>query len=338
MIDFGCKKLLITGGTGSFGKTMLKHALEMGFGSIRILSRDELKQNDLRLNINSSKVEFFLGDVRDKDSVLAASKNVHYIFHAAALKQVPSCEFFPLEAVKTNILGAANVCDAAIQNGVAKLVVLSTDKAVYPINAMGLTKGLMEKVMISKAREIQGSDTIMCATRYGNVMGSRGSVIPLFVKQIKAGKPVTITNQHMTRFLMGLAESVDLVKFAFENANNGDIFVRKAPSSTMGDLATALFELLDREKNITHIGTRHGEKLFETLLSTEEFRVSEDLGDYFKVPADIRDLNYDKYFAVGEEINEVEVSFNSHNAELLSVEEIKKLLIKDIHVREIIRA
>lgn len=338
MINFENKKLLITGGTGSFGKTMLKHALELGYGSIRILSRDELKQNDLRLSINSPKVEFFLGDVREKESILAATKGVDYIFHAAALKQVPSCEFFPLEAVKTNVLGAANVCDAAIQNGVSKLVVLSTDKAVYPINAMGLTKGLMEKVMISKSREIQGSDTIMCATRYGNVMGSRGSVIPLFVNKIKAGEPVTITNPHMTRFLMGLSESIDLVKFAFENANNGDIFVRKAPASTVGDLTTALFDLMGKEKNITHIGTRHGEKLFETLLSTEEFRVSEDLGNYFKVPADTRDLNYDKYFEVGEEFNKDEVSFNSHNAELLSVDKIKMLLMKDIHVREIICA
>lgn len=338
MINYNNKRLLITGGTGSFGITMLKHALEMGFGSIRVLSRDELKQNDLRLSIKSSNVEFFLGDVRDKDSVFTATKDVDYIFHAAALKQVPSCEFFPLEAVKTNVLGAANVCDAAIFNKVSKLVLLSTDKAVYPINAMGLTKGLMEKVMISKAREINGSNTVMCATRYGNVMGSRGSVIPLFVSQIKAGEPITVTNKHMTRFLMSLNDSVSLVKFAFENGKNGDIFVKKAPSCAIGELCNALFELLNKEKNIINIGTRHGEKLYETLLSAEEFRVSQDLGDYFKVPADIRDLNYDKYFEIGEEIDKNEVSFNSHNSELLSVKKIKELLINDVYVRNIIYA
>jgi UDP-glucose 4-epimerase len=323
------KILLITGGTGSFGNAVLNRFLGSDyFSEIRIFSRDEKKQDDLRKRINNNKVKFYIGDVRDRDSLEPAVKNVDYIFHAAALKQVPSCEFFPLEAVKTNIIGTDNVLTVAQKFDVKKVVVLSTDKAAYPINAMGMSKALMEKVMVAKSRILDKNKTVFCGTRYGNVMASRGSVIPLFIDQIKEHKPLTITDPNMTRFMMTLEDAVDLVLYAFENANQGDLFVQKAPSATVGTLAKALIELYDSKSEIRVIGTRHGEKLYETLVNREDMIKAEDLGDYFRIPADNRDLNYDQYFSEGmpdiENLNE----YHSHNTTLLDVEGMKKLLLK----------
>ena len=321
-------KLLITGGTGSFGNAFLSKALkEDKFNEIRIFSRDEKKQDDLRKKLNSEKIKFYVGDVRDKDSIEKAVKGVDFVFHAAALKQVPSCEFFPIEAVKTNILGTNNVLSAAEKFEVKKLVVLSTDKAAYPINAMGMTKALMEKTMMAAARNLDDNKTVFSGTRYGNVMASRGSVIPLFIDQIKKDKPLTITTPNMTRFMMTLDDAVDLVQFAFENGSNGDLFVQKSPAATIDVLAKALIELYNSKSEIQNIGIRHGEKMYETLVTKEEMIKSKDLGDYFKIRADNRDLNYDKYFSKGDNVKVAE-EYNSDNTKRLSVEEMKKLLQK----------
>jgi UDP-N-acetylglucosamine 4,6-dehydratase/5-epimerase len=331
---FKDKTLLITGGTGSFGNAVLKRFLYTDIGEIRIFSRDEKKQDDMRKELKSDKVKFFIGDVRDYNSVAAAMHGVDYVFHAAALKQVPSCEFFPMEAVKTNVIGTENVLNAAIAHGVKKVICLSTDKAVYPINAMGISKAMMEKVMVAKSRTVSPEKTIICGTRYGNVMCSRGSVIPLFIQQIKKGEPLTVTDPNMTRFLMSLESAVELVLFAFKNANQGDIFVQKAPASTIGDLAQAVKEIFNADNEIRIIGTRHGEKLYETLLTREEMAQAEDLGDYYRIPADTRDLNYDKYFTDGKyEISE-SVDYNSHNTERLDVPRIKELLLKLDYVQK----
>ena len=320
--------ITITGGTGSFGSTMVGHLLEEGASEIRIFSRDEAKQDAMRHSNPNPKLRFYIGDTRDQDSVDRVIKGSDLVFHAAALKQVPSAEFFPLEAVKTNINGSANVLRSSIEHGVKSVVCLSTDKAVYPINAMGMTKAVMEKTAQAFARDNQSSDTTIAITRYGNVMHSRGSVIPLFIEQIKSGKPVTITDPTMTRFLMSLAESVDLVKHAFENAQTGDLFVRKAPASTIQDLAKALTELFGTGKEqINTIGFRHGEKLYESLLSTEERAMAQDLGDYFRVPLDTRDLNYSVYFEQGESRPAALDAYTSHNTERLDVEGVKKLLL-----------
>ena len=320
--------ILITGGTGSFGNAFLKKVMNSSSCSeIRIFSRDEKKQDDLRKKINSEKVKFYIGDVRDKESVEKVVKGVDYIFHAAALKQVPSCEFFPIEAVKTNILGTNNVLSAAEKYEVKKLVVLSTDKAAYPINAMGMTKALMEKTMMAAARNLNDKRIIFSGTRYGNVMASRGSVIPLFIEQIKKNKPLTVTNPNMTRFMMTLDDAVDLVQFAFENGSNGDLFVQKSPAATIEILAEALIELYNSKSEIQNIGIRHGEKMYETLVTKEEMIKSEDLGEYYKISADNRDLNYDKYFSKGDSLNVAE-EYNSDNTKRLTVEEMKKLLLK----------
>lgn len=321
--------LLITGGTGSFGNAVLNRFVDSNeFNEIRIFSRDEKKQDDLRKRINNNKVKFYIGDVRDLNSVESVVKGVDYIFHAAALKQVPSCEFFPLEAVKTNILGTDNVLTAAEKFAVKRVVVLSTDKAAYPINAMGMSKALMEKVMIAKSRNLNDSQTIFCGTRYGNVMASRGSVIPLFIEQIKSGKPLTITDGNMTRFMMTLEDAVDLVLYAFENAKQGDLFVQKAPSATVATLAKALIELYKSSSEIKEIGTRHGEKLYETLVNREDMIKAKDLGEYYKIPADNRDLNYEQYFSEGiPEIDHLE-EYHSHNTFILDIEGMKKLLLK----------
>jgi UDP-glucose 4-epimerase len=321
------KKLLITGGTGSFGNAVLRRFVDSGLSEIRIFSRDEKKQDDMRKKYANSKIKFYIGDVRDYQSVLNAMRGVDFVYHAAALKQVPSCEFHPIEAVKTNVLGTENVLEAAIACGVKRVVCLSTDKAVYPINAMGISKAMMEKVVVAKSR---GSDaTVICATRYGNVMASRGSVIPLFIDQIRAGKPITITDPNMTRFMMTLDDAVDLVLYAFEHGNAGDIFVQKAPAATVETLARALTSLMgvpDHEVSI--IGTRHGEKLYEALLSREEMAAAEDMGGYYRVPPDLRDLNYGKFVEQGEfKITEA-VDYNSHNTERLDVEGMKQLLMK----------
>lgn len=331
---FAGKTLLITGGTGSFGNAVLKRFLDTSIREIRIFSRDEKKQEDLRIKLNNSKVKFYIGDVRNYDSIKAATKGVDYVFHAAALKQVPSCEFYPLEAVRTNILGAENVLNAAIANQVKKVIVLSTDKAVYPINAMGLSKALMEKLMVAKARMTDPGKTILCATRYGNVMASRGSVIPLFVRQLKEGKPLTVTDPKMTRFLMSIEDAVDLVLYAYDHAQQGDTFVQKAPSAAMGDLARAVAEVFDKKNEIKIIGTRHGEKLYETLVTREELAKAADLGSYFKIPVDGRDLNYDKYFLEGEANISCSEDYNSHNARRLNVAEIKDLLLKQSYVQQ----
>lgn len=323
---FDNKTLLITGGTGSFGNAVLTRFLNSDFKEIRVFSRDEKKQEDMRLALRNDRVKFYIGDVRDYGSVADAVRGVDYIFHAAALKQVPSCEFYPMEAVKTNVLGAENVLRAAIEHGVSRCVVLSTDKAVYPVNAMGLSKAMMEKVMIAKSRLSDSSRTVVCATRYGNVMASRGSVIPLFLDQIRKGKPLTITDPAMTRFLMSLEESVDLVLYAFEHAQPGDIFVQKAPASTVGDLAEALRQLLDSNVRTKVIGTRHGEKLYESLVSREEMARAEDLGGYYRIPADTRDLNYDKYFVEGERVIAKIEDYTSHNTRRLDVENVKKVV------------
>ncbi|MFM6957176.1 MAG: polysaccharide biosynthesis protein [Acinetobacter sp.] len=323
------KTLLITGGTGSFGNAVLKRFLETDIKEIRIFSRDEKKQDDMRKKYQSSKLKFYIGDVRDYNSLLNATRGVDYIYHAAALKQVPSCEFHPMEAVKTNVIGTENVLEAAIQNRVKRVVCLSTDKAVYPINAMGISKAMMEKVMVAKSRNLDGLDTVICGTRYGNVMASRGSVIPLFVDQIRQSKPLTITDPNMTRFMMTLEDAVDLVLYAFEHGENGDIFVQKAPAATIEVLAQALKELLNvNGYPVSIMGTRHGEKAYEALLSREEMVVALDHGDYFRVPADQRDLNYEKYVENGDlKITEFE-DYNSHNTERLDVEGMKKLLLK----------
>lgn len=328
-MSFSDKILLITGGTGSFGNAVLKRFLETDIKEIRIFSRDEKKQDDMRKKYQSSKLKFYIGDVRDYNSVLNATRGVDYIYHAAALKQVPSCEFHPMEAVKTNVLGTENVLEAAIQNHVKRIVCLSTDKAVYPINAMGISKAMMEKVIVAKSRNLEDLDTTICCTRYGNVMASRGSVIPLFVDQIRQGKPLTITDPEMTRFMMTLDDAVDLVLYAFEHGQNGDIFVQKAPAATIHVLAQALTQLLNvPEHPISIMGTRHGEKAFEALLSREEMAVALDQGYYYRVPADQRDLNYSKYVENGDlKITQFE-DYNSHNTERLDVEGMKKLLLK----------
>ena len=321
------KVLLITGGTGSFGSTVVERFLKCGVREIRIFSRDEKKQEDMRIALKDDKAKFYIGDVRNYDSIHQALYGVDYVFHAAALKQVPSCEFYPMEAVQTNILGAENVLNAAVANGVKRVVVLSTDKAVYPVNAMGISKAMMEKLMVAKSRLRSESETIFCATRYGNVMASRGSVIPLFVDLIKSGKPLTVTDPGMTRFLMSLKDSVDLVMHAFEHAKQGDIFVQKAPASTVADLAQALKELFSADNSIQIIGTRHGEKLYESLLSREEMARAEEMDRYYRIPSDDRDLNYAKYFVEGECSVSVTEDFTSHNTERLNVAQVKQLLL-----------
>jgi UDP-N-acetylglucosamine 4,6-dehydratase len=321
-------KLLITGGTGSFGNAVLNRFINSeAYSEIRIFSRDEKKQDDLRKRLNNSKIKFFIGDVRDKESLQTAIFGVDYIFHAAALKQVPSCEFFPMEAVKTNILGTDNLLSIAQLNEVKKVVVLSTDKAAYPINAMGMTKAVMEKVMIAKSR-ILNNNTIFCGTRYGNVMASRGSVIPLFIDQIKNNKPLTITDPDMTRFMMTLEDAVNLVLYAFDNAKQGDLFIQKSPSSTVEILAKALIQLYDSKSKIKVIGTRHGEKLYETLVNREDMVKAVDLGDYYRIPADNRDLNYEQYFTEGKSAMKYLDEYHSHNTKILELEEMKQLLLK----------
>jgi len=325
---FKDQTLLITGGTGSFGNAVMERFLDSDIKEIRIFSRDEKKQDDMRKKYKNSKLKFYIGDVRDLASVKNAMHGVDYIFHAAALKQVPSCEFFPLEAVKTNVLGTDNVLTAAIEYGVEKVICLSTDKAAYPINAMGISKAMMEKVFVAKSKTVSPDRTLICGTRYGNVMASRGSVIPLFIEQIKSGQPLTVTDPNMTRFLMSLEEAVELVVFAFQNAEAGDIMVQKSPASTIGDLAQAVKELFNVDNEIKVIGTRHGEKRYETLLTKEEYVVAEDLGGFFRVPADQRDLNYDKYFAEGDQKLTTVEEYNSDNTQILSIEQIKETLLK----------
>jgi len=331
---FEDKTLLITGGTGSFGNAALKKFLDTDIKEIRIFSRDEKKQDDMRRIYKNDIIKYYLGDVRDINSVRNAMHGVDLIFHAAALKQVPSCEFFPLEAVKTNVIGTDNVLTAAIEYGVKKVICLSTDKAAYPINAMGISKAMMEKVFIAKSRTVSPEKTIICGTRYGNVMASRGSVIPLFVEQIKNGLPLTITNPKMTRFLMSMDEAIELVIYAFQHAQAGDIMVKKAPSSTIGDLALAIKEVFNADNEIKIIGTRHGEKQHETLLTKEEYLVAEDMGGFFRVPADKRDLNYDKYFIEGRMELEAQQEYNSSNTTILNVEQIKEKLLQINYIQE----
>ena len=331
---FKNKTLLITGGTGSFGNAVMQRFLQTEIKEIRIFSRDEKKQDDMRRHYKNDKLKFYIGDVRDIGSVKNSMHDVDYIFHAAALKQVPSCEFFPLEAVKTNVIGTDNVLTVAIEKCVKKVICLSTDKAAYPINAMGISKAMMEKVFVAKSKTVDSKKTLICGTRYGNVMGSRGSVIPLFINQLKNKQLITITNPNMTRFLMKLEEAVELVVFAFQNAKAGDIMVQKAPASTIGDLAQALIELFHTDSEIKVIGTRHGEKLFETLLTREEHAVAEDLGSYFRVPADKRDLNYNKYFIEGDQRLSLEDDYNSHNTVRLNIEQIKEKLLEVREIKE----
>jgi UDP-N-acetylglucosamine 4,6-dehydratase/5-epimerase len=329
------KKLLITGGTGSFGNAVLSKIIQKKqFEEIRIFSRDEKKQDDLRKKINDPKVKFYIGDVRDPRSVDSAVEGVDYIFHAAALKQVPSCEFFPIEAVKTNILGTENVLLSSQKYNIKKVVILGTDKAAYPINAMGMTKALMEKVMIALSRNLDPYKTVFCGTRYGNVMASRGSVIPIFVDQIKSGKPLTITNPNMTRFMMTLEDAVKLVFFAFERCKPGDLFVQKAPAATIEILAQSLLELYNSSNKINYIGTRHGEKLYETLVNKEDMMKAQDLGNYYRIPSDNRDLNYDMYFSKGHVDNESQQEYNSHNTKRLDISEMKKLLLNLDFIRK----
>lgn len=335
---FKDKVLMITGGTGSFGNTVLKRFLSTDVSEIRIFSRDEKKQEEMRIALNDPKLKFYIGDVRDYDSIYQAMKGVDYVFHAAALKQVPSCEFYPMEAVRTNIMGTENVMNAATANGVKRLVVLSTDKAVYPINAMGISKAMAEKMMVAKARMQREGETVFCATRYGNVMASRGSVIPLFVSQLKEGKPLTVTDPNMTRFLMSLEDSVDLVLYAYEHGQQGDIFVQKAPASTVADLAQALKEVFAKDNEVRIIGTRHGEKLYESLISREEMAHAKDMGGYYRIPADNRDLNYAKYFSEGEEKISHQDDYTSHNTERLNVEQVKALLLKLDFIQEELHA
>jgi len=331
---FKGKTLLITGGTGSFGNAVMHRFLESDIKEIRIFSRDEKKQDDMRKLYKSDKLKFHIGNVRDLASIKNAMYGVDYVFHAAALKQVPSCEFFPLEAVKTNVIGTDNVLTAAVEMNVEKVICLSTDKAAYPINAMGISKAMMEKVFVAKAKSVNDSGTLICGTRYGNVMASRGSVIPLFIEQIKNGQPITITDPDMTRFLMSLEEAVELVVFAFEKAVAGDIMVQKSPASTVRDLAQAIKELFNADNEIKIIGTRHGEKLYETLLTKEEHIVSQDMGDFYCVPADTRDLNYDKYFVEGDQQLSSQEEYNSHNTERLNVEQVKEKLLELQYVRD----
>ena len=335
---FQNKILMITGGTGSFGQTVLKRFLETDVREIRIFSRDEKKQEEMRIALNNPKLKFYIGDVRDYDSLLPAMKGVDYVFHAAALKQVPSCEFYPIEAVKTNVLGTENVLNAATASQVKRVVVLSTDKAVYPINAMGISKAMAEKLMVAKARTQLENETVFCATRYGNVMASRGSVIPLFVNQLKEGKPLTVTDPNMTRFLMSLEESVDLVLYAFAHGKQGDLFVQKAPASTVADLAEAIKQIFGVKVPIRVIGTRHGEKLYESLISREEMAKAEDMGDYYRIPADNRDLNYAQFFSEGEEKIAQFDDYTSHNTSQLNVEQVKDLLLKLDFIREELNA
>ncbi len=325
---FRNKILLITGGTGTFGNAVLRRFLGTEIKEIRVFSRDEKKQEDLRISLANPKVKFFIGDVRNYDSIVTAMQDVDYVFHAAALKQVPSCEFFPLEAIRTNDLGAENVMNAALASGVKNVIVLSTDKAVYPINAMGMSKALMEKLMVAKARMYGDKKTVFCGTRYGNVMASRGSVIPLFIHQIQTGVPLTVTDPNMTRFMMTIDDAVDLVLYAFQNGDPGDIFVQKAPAATIGVLAEALLKLFNAKNEIRIIGTRHGEKLYETLLNREEMAKAEDMGDYFRVPADVRDLNYNCYFVEGQKEVSLKEDYNSHNTARLDVDGMMKLLLK----------
>ncbi len=333
-MDFNGKCLLITGGTGSFGNAVLRRFLNTEIREIRIFSRDEKKQDDMRQFYQNPKIKYFIGDVRDRQSIDNAMKGVDYVFHAAALKQVPSCEFFPAEAVRTNVLGCENVLDSAQFNHVKRVIVLSTDKAVYPINAMGMTKALSEKVMVAKSRNLNGSGTVFCGTRYGNVMASRGSVIPLFVKQMKHNQPITVTDPNMTRFMMSLDSAVELVLFAFEHGENGDIFVKKSPATTIESLALAIKELYKSESEIKVIGSRHGEKLFETLVNREEMAKAEDMGDYFKIPADTRDLNYNKFFTEGTEAVSQVNEYTSHNTKRLDVAETKDLLLTLNFIRQ----
>ena len=335
---FKNKTLMITGGTGSFGNTVLKRFLSTDVDEIRIFSRDEKKQEEMRIALNDSKLKFYIGDVRDYASTLQAMKGVDYVFHAAALKQVPSCEFYPMEAVRTNVIGTENVMNAATANGVKRVVVLSTDKAVYPINAMGISKAMAEKLMVAKARMQRDGETVLCATRYGNVMASRGSVIPLFVTQLKAGKPLTVTDPNMTRFLMSLEDSVDLVLHALQHGRQGDIFVQKAPASTVADLAQALKEVFTKDNDIRIIGTRHGEKLYESLISREEMAHAQDMDNYYRIPADNRDLNYAKFFSEGEKKISHLDDYTSHNTDRLSVQQIKVLLLKLDYIKEQLHA
>ena len=331
---FKQKTLLITGGTGSFGNAVMERFLDTDIKEIRIFSRDEKKQDDMRKYYKNDKLKFYLGDIRDLASVKNAMHGVDYIFHAAALKQVPSCEFFPLEAVKTNVIGTDNVLTAAIEYGVKKVICLSTDKAAYPINAMGISKAMMEKVFVAKSKTVSPDKTLICGTRYGNVMASRGSVIPLFIEQIKNGQPLTVTDPNMTRFLMSLEEAVELVVFAFKNAEAGDIMVQKSPASTIGDLAQAVKELFYAENEIKIIGTRHGEKRYETLLTREEYVKAIDLPGFYKIPIDQRDLNYDKYFAEGDKMLTTVEEYNSDNTKVLTIEEIKEKLLESEYVRK----
>ena len=335
---FKNKVLMITGGTGSFGNTVLKRFLSTEVREIRIFSRDEKKQEDMRIAFNNPKLKFYIGDVRDYDSINQAMKGVDYVFHAAALKQVPSCEFYPMEAVRTNVLGTEHVMNAATANNVKRVVVLSTDKAVYPINSMGISKAMAEKLMVAKSRSQCNGETVLCATRYGNVMASRGSVIPLFVSQMKEGKSLTVTDPNMTRFLMSLEDSVDLVLYAFEHGKQGDNFVQKAPASTVEDLAQALKELFSNASPIRVIGTRHGEKLYESLISREEMAKAEDLGGYYRIPADNRDLNYAQFFSEGEEKISHQEDYTSHNTERLNVGQVKELLLKLDFIKEELNA
>jgi len=335
---FKDKVLMITGGTGSFGNAVLKRFLSTEVREIRIFSRDEKKQEDMRIALNDSKLKFYIGDVRDYDSVYQALRGVDYVFHAAALKQVPSCEFYPMEAVRTNVMGTENVLNAATACDVKRVVVLSTDKAVYPINAMGISKAMAEKLMVAKSRVQREGETVFCATRYGNVMASRGSVIPLFVSQLKEGKPLTVTDPNMTRFLMSLEDSVDLVLYAYEHGKQGDIFVQKAPASTVADLAQALQELFKSGNAVRIIGTRHGEKLYESLISREEMAHAQDMGGYYRIPADNRNLNYAKYFSEGEEKISHLDDYTSHNTHRLSVEQVKQLLLKLDYIKEELNA
>lgn len=336
MFDDGV--LMITGGTGSFGQTVLRRLLNSEVKEIRVFSRDEKKQEDLRMELNDSKLRFCIGDVRDADSLRSAMKGVDYVFHAAALKQVPSCEFHPMEAVKTNVIGTENVLRAATECGVRRVVVLSTDKAVYPINAMGISKAMAEKVMVASSRTQRPSETVFCATRYGNVMASRGSVIPLFVSQIKSGKPITVTDPNMTRFLMSLEDAVDLVLYAFKNGQQGDIFVHKAPASTVEDLALALKDIFGSDAAVQTIGTRHGEKLYESLISREEMAHAEDLGNYYRIPADNRDLNYAKYFSEGDHEVSLAEDYTSHNTLRLGKEQVRHLLLGLDFIKEELNA
>lgn len=332
-MNYNGKTILITGGTGSFGNAVLKRLINSDISEVRIFSRDEKKQDEMRHYYKNSKIKYHIGDVRNLQSIKNAISGVDYVFHAAALKQVPSCEFFPLEAVRTNVEGTENLLTACIEQGVKKVICLSTDKAVYPINAMGISKALMEKVFVAKSRTVDPSSTTICGTRYGNVMCSRGSVIPLFIDQIKKGVPLTVTNPDMTRFIMSLDEAVDLVEFAFEHGNSGDILVQKAPACTIGTLAQAVAELFNYEKNIDIIGIRHGEKMYETLLSKEEFVNAQDLGGFFEVPADNRDLNYEKYLDSGDREKTLEKEFNSNNTKMLNVEQVKEKLLSIDYIK-----